>query len=160
MLLTRTCTWGFIMHLQRKRGGGGTDTQRWGLNEKATLLTTEQQRPKPDRSSWKHGTWSGHWQFCFGGFQPHLGNICWDLLQWCCHPTWWAAVRPSQPLSLSDVTDHHPRLRLMLAMFCLLSSCKHATSREPQKSHKAGAEMGVNLHLSWHLMWFWYLSLL
>ena len=49
-----TCTWGFIMHLQRNTGRS-TDTQRLGLNEEATLLTTEQQRPKPDRSSWKRG---------------------------------------------------------------------------------------------------------
>lgn len=38
-----TRTWGFIMHLQRNTGGS-TDTQRLGLNEEATLLTTEQQK--------------------------------------------------------------------------------------------------------------------
>lgn len=132
------------MHLQRK---GGYRHTKVGLNEKATLQTTEQQRPKPDRSSWKRGTLSGHCR--------HLGNICWDLLLLVgCSQT---LTTPS--LTLSDITYRNPRLRIMLAMFCPLSSCKYATSREPQKCHKAGAEMVVNLHLSWHVMWFLYFSL-
>lgn len=68
------------MHLQRNGVVvGGADTQRLGLNEEAALLTIDQQRPKPDRSSWKCGTLSGHCrQFCFWGTEPHLGNICWN----------------------------------------------------------------------------------